>query len=210
MKWAIATVCGAAMFSMWLATAWRGPTAPTPTYYDRPAEYDLAAILAAPETYYAQVEPARVWQTAPVPAGQVRHEPLEIIGARFQLVEENTRVAQPLRVKAQPQRPVTFTALDQGRFANGQLSITVPADEHGYAEAEFWVGPVGEFRVLAGSPENYGPAEFVLQACTASDLAAVESGEYARKYWERIQQSPHADAIYARPAVKAAAATSTP
>jgi hypothetical protein len=195
---------------MWLATvAWREPAA-APTYYDQPKAYDLAAILADPETYYTQVEPARVWQTAPVPAGQVRHEPLQIIGARYQLVEEKTQLVQPLRVKAKPHRPVTFTALDQGKFANGNISITVPADAHGYADVEFSVGQAGDFRVLAGSPENYGPAEFLVQACTASDLAAIQSGEYAQRYWERVSQSPHAEAIYVRPALKAESATNTP
>ncbi len=58
----------------------------------------------------------------------------------------------------------------------------MPADEDGYATIDFWVGDIGDFRVLAGSPENHGPAEFTLQALSPAELHGIESGEYAKKY----------------------------
>jgi len=147
---------------------------PKPTFYDSPDDYNLAAIEADPAGYYSQVVPSRVWQRAPPPAGRERHEEILIVGEAYRFVVENEQLAQPLAVRAKPARPVTFTALDQGKFANGEISITVRADNQGYAQVEFWVAGPGGYRVLAGSPENQGPAEFVIRAFTAAELADLQ------------------------------------
>jgi hypothetical protein len=153
-----------------------------PTFYDAPGPYDLDAIQVDPAGYYGRSVPSRAWQIAPLPPGRKQHEELLIVGQRFRFVAANDPRPVPLSVRAKPCRPVTFTALDSGRFANGRISITVPADQDGCAKVDFWVGDVGDFRVLAGSPENHGPAEFTLQALLPSELHDLESGEYAKKY----------------------------
>jgi hypothetical protein len=65
---------------------------------------------------------------------------------------------------------------------NGGRSNPAPA------RADFWVGNAGDFRVLAGSPENRGPVEFTLQALPADELRRLESGEYARGYQAQLAQ----------------------
>ena len=169
-----------------------------PTFYDKPDPYDLKAIAADP-SYYQRVVPSRVWQQAPVPAGQVRHEELLVLSRAIQYVPRSAKLAEPIRVKAKPNRPVTFTALDAGRFANGKLSITVPADENGYAQADFWVGDMGDFRILAGSPENQGPAEINLQSLSDKQLEELKNGTYAKQYWTEFNRSPHAAQLQQRP-----------
>jgi len=183
---AIVPTWGSGMSRLWNSNhsapkgAANGPR--EPTFYDEADRYDLAAIRRDPSSYYRRSVPSRVWQIAPMPTGEKQHEELLIVGQRFRFVEANGRLPVPLTVRAKPGRPVTFTALDQGRFANGRLSITIPADEDGYATIDFWVSDMGDFRVLAGSPENHGPAEFTLQALPAAELHDVESGEYAKRY----------------------------
>lgn len=168
---------------------------PKPTFYDAPDEYDPVAIKADPQAYYGRVVPSRVWQQAPIPPELERHPEIMIEGEAFRFVEMDAKLEQPLIVRAKPGRPVTFTALDHGHFENGERSITLPADANGYAQVEFWVEGGGGFRVLAGSPENQGPAEFVLQAMTANDLTELNSGEYARNYWSRFNQSAQGRAL---------------
>jgi hypothetical protein len=150
--------------------------------------YDLAEIEREPDAYYGQSVPNRVWQRAPLPPGKPRHEQLTAEVPAFRFVLANGKESVPIAVQAMPGRPVTFTALDQGRFANGKISITVPADEFGYARADFWVGAAGDYRILAGSPENQGPAEFTLQALAADELRRFESGEYVRSYLAKLAE----------------------
>jgi len=184
-----------ATFIVWGTMLAQNTAPPPPTFYDSPDDYDLAAIQADPDAYYAQSVPSRVWQLAPAPPGKERHPEILIEGSAFRFVAEDTQLPEPLVVRAKPGRPVTFTALDQGEFANGEHSITVPADEQGYARVEFSVAGVGNYRVLAGSPENHGPAEFVIQAMSESDLKEFASGRYAREYWEQFNKSPHAETL---------------
>jgi len=169
-----------------------------PTYYDEPDEYDLKAIQAAPAAYYGRSVPSRVWQIAPFSPGDEKREEIMILGSGARFVAANSRQGVSLTVRAKPGRPVTFTALDQGRFVNGRYSITVPANEDGYASVDFWVGDPGGFRVLAGSPENHGPAEFSLQALPPAELHDLESGEYAKKYWATFFKSPQAKKLLSR------------
>ena len=186
---ALAIALLAAGAAGWRSVAARLANAPhEPTYYDAPDAYDLAAIQLDPASYYGRSVPSRVWQIAPLPPDKQQHEELMIVGQRFRFVPANGRQGLPLTVRAKPNRPVTFTALDQGRFVNGRISITVPADEEGYATVDFWVGDTGDFRVLAGSPENHGPAEFTFQALPPAELRDLESGEYAKKYLASVKK----------------------
>ena len=169
-----------------------------PTFYDPPDAYDLKAIAADPG-YYQRVVPSRVWQQAPLPEGQQRHEELQVLSRAIQYVPRSAKLAEPIRVKVKPNRPVTFTALDAGHFANGKISITVPADENGYAQADFWVGDMGDFRILAGSPENQGPAEIILQSLSDKQLEELKSGQYAKQYWAEFNRSPQAKKLQQRP-----------
>jgi hypothetical protein len=153
-----------------------------PSFYDAPDAYDPAAIQANPAAYYARSVPSRVWQRAPTRAGEPAREHILLLVPPFRFVEDNSPRPVPIAVRAKPGRPVTFTALDTGRFANGKISVTVPADQDGYAKVDFWVGDAGDFRVLAGSPENKGPAEFTMQALPRDELQALESGKYAKEY----------------------------
>lgn len=168
---------------------------PKPTFYDTPDSYDLLAIKANPKAYYSRVIPSRVWQQAPIPPEKERHEEIMIEGEAFRFVKMDAKLEQPLTVRTKPSRPVTFTALDHGHFVNGERSITLPADGNGYAQVDFWIEGGGGFRVLAGSPENHGPAEFVIQALPQNELAELKSGEYARNYWARFNQSEQGRAL---------------
>jgi hypothetical protein len=85
------------------------------------------------------------------------------------------KLAEPIKVRARPGRPVTFFAPDAGRFADGGKSVTVKADKDGLAEAEFWVGAEGYYRVLVGSPENHGPAVVSITAMNPAALAAMKA-----------------------------------
>lgn len=144
-------------------------------------EFDAAAV-AADADYYKKVDPSRAWQQAGAPAGKVRNEEVLIVGDPIRLTLANGQLDKPLEVKVKPGMPVTFVALDTGHFSNGEVSITVKADEKGHAQADFWVGGVGNYRVLAGSPENFGPAQFEIQAVTAEELKDIASGKYAADY----------------------------
>ena len=182
------------------------PTPRQPSYYDQPEVYDLAAIRANPAAYYSRVVPSRVWQIAPLPPGESTPQDIMKLGPGFRFVLAGGEKGLPIAVRAQPERPVTFTVLDQGHFANGQNSITVPADADGYARVDFWVGEVGDFRVLVGSPENRGPAEFVFQTLSAEELHDLESGAYAVEYLATVAEAKRAR----KPALPVPAAAAQP
>lgn len=179
------------------------------TFYSQPESYDLAKINAD-AGYYGRVDPSRTWQKAPLPEGKRWHEQLIITGRPIWEVIENAKLPEPLSVRGKPGRPVTFTALDGGRFANGANSTTIKSDANGVARIDFWVGGSGGYRVHAGSPENAGPAVFQIQAMTARELADVRSGKYARDYLAaqaaaKRQRAERARALEARIAAKRAA-----
>jgi hypothetical protein len=149
-----------------------------------PAAYDLAAINADPN-YYRRVDTARLYQRAALPPGQARHEELEIVGDPFRIALPDSWLDQPLVVRAKPGRPVTFVAPDSGRFENGQIAVTMKADAQGLAAARFHVTRVGDYRVLAGSPENDGPAEFLIRCAPRQFRDDLVSGRHAREYVAR-------------------------
>jgi hypothetical protein len=150
------------------------------------APYDLSLINSDPG-YYERVDPLRLYQMAPIPAGQKRHEELRIVGEVYRLALPQSWLEQPLVVLAKPGRPVTFVALDSGKFANGDTSITNKADGRGLASTSFFVTNEGRYRVLAGSPENAGPAAFYVHCISRTMRDDVRSGRYAEKYLAEVR-----------------------
>lgn len=145
------------------------------------ARYDLA-LIAADSTYYQRADASRLYDKAPIPAGRKRHDELLIMGEAIRLVLQQSWIEQPLVVRAKPGRPVTFVALDSGKFSNGEISITIKADAQGVASAAFFVGNQGRYRVLAASPENAGPAAFELHCISKTMRDDLRNGRYAEQY----------------------------
>jgi hypothetical protein len=158
--------------------------------------YDLSLINADP-TYYKRVDAQRLYQMAPIPAGQKRHEELRIIGEAIRLALPQSWLEQPLVVQAKPGRPVTFVALDSGKFPNGDTSITVKADGSGLASTSFFVTNEGRYRVLAGSPENAGPAAFQVHCMSKTMRDDVRSGRYAERYLAEVKANKKRQAAVA-------------
>lgn len=143
--------------------------------------YDLSLIEADP-SYYQRVDALRLYQTAPIPAGQKRHEEIRIVGEPYRLAVPQSWLEQPLVVLAKPGRPVTFVALDSGKFPNDDTSITIKADGNGLASTAFFVTNEGRYRVLAGSPENAGPAAFYVNCMSHTMRDDLRTGRYAERY----------------------------
>jgi hypothetical protein len=158
--------------------------------------YDLSLIDADPG-YYKRVDPQRLYQVAPIPAGQKRHEELRIVGEAYRLAIPQSWLEQSLVVLAKPGRPVTFVALDSGKFVNDEISITIKADERGLASAAFFVTDEGRYRVLAGSPENAGPAAFNVNCMTQARLDDLRSGRYAQQYLTEVKANKKREAAAA-------------
>jgi len=152
---------------------------------NEPTTYDLSLINADP-AYYQRVDPLRLYQMAPIPIGQKRHEELRILGEGYRLALPQSWLEQPLVVLAKPGRPVTFVALDSGKFANDDISITIKADGSGLASTSFFVTNEGRYRVLAGSPENAGPATFYVHCISQTMRDELRSGRYAERYLAEV------------------------
>lgn len=184
-------VCGVVLWQLGLAQQARlrpraaAPTSPAAVLSEQKVKplppYNLAAINSD-SAYYQRADAARIHQMAPIPPGQKRHEELQIVGEPLRLALPDSWLEQPLVVRAKPGRPVTFVALDSGKFANDEITITVKADAQGLAAAKFYVPNEGEYRVLAGSPENAGPAQFGIRCVTKAFRDDLESGRYAQQY----------------------------
>ena len=148
--------------------------------------YDLALIDADP-SYYQRVDALRLHQKDHIPDGQKRHEEIRIVGEAYRLALPHNWLEQPLVVLAKPGRPVTFVALDSGKFPNDEISITVKADGSGLASTSFFVTNEGRYRVLAGSPENSGPAAFFVHCMSQTTRDDVHSGRYAEWYLAEVK-----------------------
>jgi hypothetical protein len=105
-----------------------------------------------------------------------------IVGDPMRIVLANSQVDRPLVVRVKPGAAVTFTAPDSGQFPNGEAAITVTADGRGLAGTEYSVTNVGEYRVLATSPEFDGRAQFIVHCVTGKFRDDLDSGRYARRY----------------------------
>ena len=115
-----------------------------------PAPFDKAKFEKDPQTYLDVIEPGRVFQCAQpgpdVPA-------LTLIGPVC--VSISARDSAPVEVRGAPCAPVTFTALDLGKFLENDLNtITVQADGDGLARVTFAAtkGAINDCRILIGSP----------------------------------------------------------
>jgi len=148
--------------------------------------YDLS-VINADSSYYQRVDALRLYQLAPVPAGQKRHEELRIVGEAYRLALPQSWLEQPLVVLAKPDRPMTFVALDSGKFPNGDISITIKADGRGLASTSFFVTNEGRYRVLAASPENAGPAAFYVHCMSQTMRDELRSGRYAKRYLAEVK-----------------------
>jgi len=124
---------------------------------------------------------------APLPAGQRRHEELRIVGEAYRLALPQSWLERPLGVLARPGRPVTFVALDSGKFANDDISISIKADGSGLASTTFFVTNEGRYRVLASSPENAGPATFYVHCMSRTMRDDLRSGRYAERYLAEVR-----------------------
>ena len=150
------------------------------------APYDLSLIDADPD-YYKRIDPLRLYETAPIPTGQKRQEEIRIVGEAYRLALPQSWLEQPLVVLAKPGRPVTFVALDSGKFPNDEVSITIKADGSGLASTSFFVTNEGRYRVLAASPENAGPAAFYVHCMSKTMRDDLRSGRYAEQYLAEVK-----------------------
>jgi hypothetical protein len=171
------------------------PTAAASDSTQRPA-YDLSRINGD-VGYYHRVDANRLYEMAPIPAGQRRHEEIRIIGEAIRLAIPQSWLEQPLVVLAKPGRPLTFVALDSGKFPNGDISITVKADGSGLASASFFVTNEGRYRVLVSSPENAGPAVFQVYCMSKTMRDEVRSGRYAERYFAEVKANKKREAAAA-------------
>ena len=124
-----------------------------------PAPFDPKSYAADPQKYLNTVEPGRVWQ--PAQPGFRIMQALAVSPLTSEVLQGE---AVPLRVKAIPNAPVTFTSFDLGAFSNRLTSITVAADKEGIATAQF-VGTPGTYNdvnILAASPVTSGQVKFVV------------------------------------------------
>lgn len=165
------------------------------------APYDLRSINADP-SYYQRVDASRLYQMAPIPFGQKRHEELRIVGEAYRLALPQSWLDQALVVLAKPGRPVTFVALDSGKFANDDISITIKADGRGFASTPFFVTNEGRYRVLASSPENAGPATFYVHCISQTTRDELRSGRYAERSLAEVKANRRRQAAAAAEVVE--------
>lgn len=158
------------------------PSAPQIQKKDEPE--DLTAINADPG-YNKRADASQLNRTATLPYSQQQHEEILVVGDPMRIVLPHSWIEKPLVVRTKPGSPVSFEALDTGKFANGKINITVEADQSGFAATTFYVGNEGEYRVLVSSPENDGPAEFIVQCVTRKFRDDLNSGRYAQQYFAR-------------------------
>lgn len=122
--------------------------------------FNRAQYVADPDRYLSQVAGGRIYEVSN-PAADV--DALAPAGARGFSVPTNGEAT--LAARTEPGMPVTFTSFGLGEFpASGLQSISVAADEHGVARAQFRVTPgtVGSCLVTAGSPVRANTLNFLI------------------------------------------------
>ena len=139
-----------------------------------PAAFDPEKYQADPQTYINTIEPGRVFQPAQPGEGVF---PLRTLTPRLVRSEQGQSV--PLRVRATPGAPVTFTSFDLGQFENELNSITVQADGNGIATVRFTGsgGTINDVNILAASPVNSGQAKFVVNVNLPRPAGAAAASE---------------------------------
>lgn len=123
-----------------------------------PAPFDVEQFRRSPEAYLDVVEPGRAWQSAPPGPG------IKSIGTNKNFHEVEAGESVRLQALAVPNGPIAFTSTDLGAFQNDLSSITVLADDRGWAEATFTATPgtVGGVNVSAASPMASGRLSFFI------------------------------------------------
>ena len=122
----------------------------------KPKPFDAKAFKRDPQAYLDIVEPGRAWQSAP-PGDDVKS-----IGTNRETHAVKAGESVRLYALAEASGPVTFTSTDLGAFSNDLASITVLANENGWAEANFnaTVGTTGDVYISASSPLTSGRLRF--------------------------------------------------
>jgi len=139
-----------------------------------PKPFDAKAFAADPTSYLNTIEPGRVYQTAQPGPGVPR---LRSSSPAYKQIAQGESTT--LKVQAPPKAPVTFTALDLGQFDNELTSITVQANEKGFAEAKYTSTPgtVENVHILAGSPVASGQVRFTVYVQWPQGSAAAANTE---------------------------------
>ena len=124
----------------------------------QPADFDRSEYLRNPQAYINIIEPGRVFQTAQPEEAQ----PIQRLSPFYAQIQQGERVS--LKVRAEPDMPVTFTSFDLGAFENQLTSITVKAGSNGIAETEFIATPgtIADVKILAASPTSSGRIKFIV------------------------------------------------
>jgi len=124
-----------------------------------PKPFDLESYQSDPQSYLSTIEPGRVWQAAE-PGQDVLV--LTAVSPSYQQITQGEAVR--LKTIAAKNAPVTFTTFDTGMFQNDLPSITVAADEKGFAEVTYTApaGTVADVNIGAASPMTSGLLHFRL------------------------------------------------
>ena len=128
----------------------------------QPQEFDRFAYLQNPQDYLDTVEPGRVFQSA-----QPEESPrIQRLSPSYVQLKQGERT--PLKVRVEPNMPVTFTSFDLGAFENQLTSITVQANQSGVAETSFIAasGTIADVNILAASPTTSGRVKFIVNIQT--------------------------------------------
>ena len=136
-------------------TTGRHPERLSPTIVSK-TPFDREAYQSDPEmraSYLRTPEPGRVFTPAQPAPGTPR---IRLACNPYAQINQGESIV--LRVQGVPGMPVTFTSFDLGEFENRLTTITVEADESGFAHAPFTAPPgtFGPVRIMAASPVTSG------------------------------------------------------
>lgn len=121
--------------------------------------FDAEAYAINPDAYINEVEPSRVFNPAQPGDGVKAIRP---DGSPYHRVVQGESVM--LTVQAVPGAPVTLTSFQLGYFENELTSITVKADDQGFAKAKYTAGggTIDDVQILAASPMTTGQVKFLV------------------------------------------------
>ena len=124
-----------------------------------PKPFDSEAYRADPASYLNVVEPGRALQPKQPGPGVAR---IRAASATHVTIAQGEGTV--LRVQALPKFPVTWTSWDLGQFTNKLTSITVEADENGWAETQFSATPgtIADVHILCASPVTSGQVRYTI------------------------------------------------
>ena len=124
-----------------------------------PEAFDLPTYLTDPNAYLEKIRPGRVFDPAQEGTRVTR---LASDTQRYQKVIQGETVW--LRIKAEPEMPVSFSTTQVGKFENQLPAITVAADASGVASVQFTPGSgsLGLNDILVASPVHTGQLRFLV------------------------------------------------